>query len=327
MTNYTHLIEKERLEIYKLQKNNFTVNIIAQKLKRDKGTISRELTRNSYHSIGYLPDTAHVIAQKRKHILQFKIDRYPKLKEFIFNKLNAKWSPDVIAAKSKEFTSVKISAESIYQYCYHQKNKELRWYCLLSSKRPKRLHAHARKKRKVLIPQRTSIHERADSVNKRLEIGHFEADLTFAKGNQSVNLLVITERVSKMSFLIKNNSKKATEVGKNQFNIFAKIPESMRKSVTFDNGLEFIHHHLLKDFLNMKTYFCDPHSPWQKGQVEKTNAMLHRFIPKKASLSTIDEHALIEIQNKFNNIPRKILGYKTPAELFNQFLEGVALQT
>ena len=77
----------------------------------------------------------------------------------------------------------------------------------------------------------------------------------------------------------------------------------------------------------MKTYFCDPHSPWQKGQVEKTNAMLHRFIPKKASLSTIDEYALIEIQNKFNNIPRKILGYETPAELFNQFLEGVALQT
>ena len=102
MTNYTQLMEKERLEIYKLQKNNFTVSRIAQKLKRDKGTISRELTRNSYHSIGYLPDTAHVIAQKRKHILQFKIDRYPKLKEFIFNKLNAKWSPDVIAAKSKE---------------------------------------------------------------------------------------------------------------------------------------------------------------------------------------------------------------------------------
>ena len=77
----------------------------------------------------------------------------------------------------------------------------------------------------------------------------------------------------------------------------------------------------------MDTYFCDKHSPWQKGQVEKTNAMLHRFIPKSSSLSGFDEFSLMQIQNKFNNIPRKILGYKTPTELFNQHLGSVALRT
>jgi IS30 family transposase len=77
----------------------------------------------------------------------------------------------------------------------------------------------------------------------------------------------------------------------------------------------------------MDTYFCDKRSPWQKGQVEKTNAMLHRFIQKKALLTNIDDSSLIEIQNHFNNIPRKALSYKTPLELFTKYLKRVALLT
>ena len=77
----------------------------------------------------------------------------------------------------------------------------------------------------------------------------------------------------------------------------------------------------------MNTYFCDKRAPWQKGQVEKINAMLHRFIHKKALLTNIDDLSLIEIQNQFNNIPRKVLGYKTPLELFTKYLKRVALRT
>ena len=73
--------------------------------------------------------------------------------------------------------------------------------------------------------------------------------------------------------------------------------------------------------------FCDPHSPWQKGQVEKTNAMLHRFIPKKSSITSLDEKSLNQIQLQFNRIPRKVLNYRTPEEVFNKYLNRVALQT
>ncbi len=199
---------------------------------------------------------------------------------------------------------------------------------LLESKRKKRQQIHARKPRKVLIPKRrVLIHYRPAAINKRSEFGHFEGDLTFCNGNRSVNLLILTERVTKMSFIIKNNLKHATEVGKNCFNALAKIDQNAHKTITFDNGLKFVNHLLLKKFLKMDKYFCDKHSPWQKGQVEKTNAMLHRFIHKKALLTNIYDSSLIEIQNQFNNIPKKVLGYKTPLELFKKYLKRVALRT
>lgn len=328
MKKYTQLKEEERVQIFKLRQNGCGIRIISKELNRDKSTISRELNRNKYSdSIKYLPDKAHVMAKKRRHILSLKIDRFPKLKKYIFNKLKEKWSPDVISAKAKQEIKIDISAESIYQYCYNEKNKGLKWFLFLASKRKKRLQLYARRPRKILIPERISIHDRPEAINQRLEFGHYEGDLTFCKGDRSVNLLVLTERITKMSFFIKNSSKNATEVGKNCFNALAKINQGARKTITFDNGLEFVNHLLLKNFLKMDTYFCDKHSPWQKGQVEKTNAMLHRFIPKKSSLLALDESSLIKIQNQFNNIPRKILGYKTPIELFTKYLQGVALQT
>lgn len=328
MKKYTQLKEEERAKIFELRQIGHGVSFISKNLNRDKSTISRELKRNRYSdSIEYLPDKAHVMAKERKHILSLKIDKFPKFKKYIFNKLQEKWSPDVISAKSMEEIGLDISAESIYQYCYNDKNKNLKWFLLLSSKRKKRLQFHARKSKKVLIPERISIHDRPEAINQRLEFGHYEGDLTFCKGDRSVNILVLTERITKMSFFIKNSSKNATEVGKNCFNALAKINQGARKTITFDNGLEFVNHLLLKNFLKMDTYFCDKHSPWQKGQVEKTNAMLHRFIPKKSSLLALDESSLIKIQNQFNNIPRKILGYKTPIELFTKYLQGVALQT
>ncbi len=88
-----------------------------------------------------------------------------------------------------------------------------------------------------------------------------------------------------------------------------------------------MNHLLLKKFLKMDTYFCDKRAPWQKSQVEKTNAMLHRFIHIKALLTNIDDLSLIEIQNQFNNIQRKVLDYKAPLELFTKYLKCVALRT
>ena len=224
MKNYTQLTEEERVKIFELRQLGHGIRSIARELGRDKGTISREIARNGYSdSIEYLPDKAHIMTQERKHILRRKIDRFPELKNYIVAKLQEMWSPDIIAAKSQEDIGVNISHESIYQYCYDDKNKGLKWYLFLASKRKKRLQAHTRKSRKDLIPRRTSIHERPEIINKRLEFGHFEGDLTFCKGDRSVNLLVLTERITKMSFLIKNSSKHATEVGKNCFNALAKI--------------------------------------------------------------------------------------------------------
>ena len=106
------------------------------------------------------------------------------------------------------------------------------------------------------------------------------------------------------------------------FNALAQLPEHMRKSVTFDNGLEFTYHELLQQFLSMKTYFCDKHSPWQKGSIERHNAMLHWWIPKNIKISQLTEQELFDVQNKINNRPRKMFGYQSAAELFYRNMES-----
>ena len=122
MKKYTQLTAEEREKIFDLRQSGYGIRSIAKEINRDKGTISRELFRNRYKdSIEYLPDKAHDMAKKRKHILLRKIDSDAKLKNYIFEKLKIRWSPDIIAAKSDEDIQIKISRETIYSYIYHAK--------------------------------------------------------------------------------------------------------------------------------------------------------------------------------------------------------------
>lgn len=317
MNNYSHLSLEERTQIYQFSKENCSNNEIARRLKRDKGTISRELSRNEYNElVGYLPDSAHQKMQDRKYVLKFKIDQNEILKNYIFDKLKEKWSPDIIAHKAKIDINMNISSETIYQYIYHPDNQHLGWHQFLMSGRKKRNPFKGRKARQKVIPNQVSIHERPEVINNRLEPGHFEGDLTFFTGDQSRNVGVLIDRATRFLIFIKNESKRSTEVIKNMFNALAQLPEHMRKSVTFDNGLEFTYHELLQQFLSMKTYFCDKHSPWQKGSIERHNAMLHWWLPKNIVISQLSEQELFEVQNKMNNRPRKMFGYQSAAELF-----------
>ena len=328
MKVYHQMKLEEREKIYIMKQEGYGIKEIAKELNRHKTTVYRELHRNWYNkTIPYLPDKADIMAKNRKYILKQKLERFSDLKEYVMRKLKEKWSPDVIGGVLKKEKRKRISAEAIYQYIYSDKGKDLGLYQYLFTGRIKRNQRCMRKQRKTIIPERISIHDRPQSINQRSEIGHFEGDLTFIKGNKSANILVLTERKTKYTLLIKNKSKHASLVAKNAFNALAGVKKEVRKSITFDNGLEFTQHTFLRNYLNIDTYFCDPHSPWQKGQVEKTNAILHKFISKKTSLIPFDESDLLDIQYQFNNIPRKILGYKSPDQLFNKYLHTVALQT
>ncbi|MFH1831678.1 MAG: IS30 family transposase [bacterium] len=142
-----------------------------------------------------------------------------------------------------------------------------------------------------------------------------------------MNVGVVVERKTRFTQLFLNDSKHTTIVMKSMFNKLAELPDIARKSVTFDNGREFTKHTLLKQCMGMETYFCDKHSPWQKGQVEQMNVMLHRYLPKKSNLKEVSHEQIELIQNRLNNRPRKCLGFKTPAEALNEELSKfVALQ-
>ena len=320
---FTQLSLKEREKLYIWNIRGKSIRKIAQELCRAPSTISRELRRNQCNdSVGYLPDRAQITSRKRKYKLEPKLERWPKLKKHVIAKLKDYWSPEIIAGRLKVSSklSCRISSEAIYQFIYNDEGQRRQLYKLLAKSRPRRGMRGGRKPRGIPIPNRISIHNRPMIIETRKELGHFEGDLTFFTGNQSENIAVILERKSRFVLLKKNESKRTNDVMSGIFNMLAQLPNNKRKSITFDNGKEFTKHGLLKDHLNMHTFFCDKHAPWQKGQVENFNAFLHRFIPKNTALKYFTDTLIQKIQNKINQRPRKCLGFKTPSEVFQEIL-------
>lgn len=329
MGEYTHLNLEERKELFLGLKNGETVAEIAKKLKRHKSSLYKELARNTEsQELGYLPETADRLAGERMAQHGLKVDRHPELKDAIVSQLKDGLSPEVIAGRMKYTESpCRISHEAIYQFIYSDEGVELGLFRYLLKASPKRGKLWGRKIKKSVIPERVSIHDRPASILTREEFGHLEGDLTFFTENRSTNIGVITERKTRFVELIKNESKNSSIVMKGIFNRLAPMPATARRSMTFDNGLEFVKHTALKRFIGVETYFCDKHSPWQKGQVEQMNVMLHRYLPKNSNLKEVSHEQIMLIQNRLNNRPRKCLGFKTPAEAYSEELSKfVALQ-
>ena len=276
---YRHISLEERMVIFHMrfrERNN--LQDIADKLGRSKSSISLELKRNRSQS-GYIPELSHSRYKSRLHQKDsYKIDSNPAIYNYIVMRLKEdKWSPDVISAMIYKDIGYSISAETIYNYIYNSpKSKSLRLYKLLPSKKSLRLKHGSRRKR-ISIPNRVSIHQRSKLANDKLEIGHLEGDLTFHKGNQSKNIGVLVDKKSQKVFLVLNRSKRKNTVASNFSKKIKTIPKHIRKTLTFDNGKEFVSHMTYR-LQGFKTYFCDAHCPWQKGLVEKINAMIHGVV-------------------------------------------------
>lgn len=312
---YEQITLEERCEIYWLNESGISVSGIARKLLRSKSTISRELRRNVSKSGGYKPSVANKKALAKRHIGHYKLDRDKRLKCYILDRLGRGWSPQTIAGRlCYENETSRVCAETIYNYIYESGFgiKHQLWQ-LLCRHKPRRSKLRSRKRRGK-IAHRISIHARPECINQRAEIGHLEADLVlFGKSRQ--NLITLIDRKTRYLAIINNQG------GKNSDNIINKIKEKTMKnhtknpvkSITFDNGLEFAKHHLLNKN-GVDTYFCDPYSSWQKGSIEHANGVIRRFLPKNFR-GVLNDNLVAFIEQKINNMPRKILGYKTPAEL------------
>ena len=309
MNHYIQLKERDRIRIYECLKRGLSVDEIAQEIGRHKSTIYRELQRNG-DEIGYLyPREAHEQTKKRKARHGSKINRNPDLKDYVIEQILLGRAPVVIAGRwNKNHPNKRICSESIYQFAYHSKNIDLElWKHFPKAKKKRGL---MRKKRKSGSPilHRVSIHHRPLEIENREKFGHYEADLMFNKGSQSVNTLTIIERKSRMVFLVKHNSKHSTPIIKS----IEKQIGNAALSCTFDNGTEFSDHWKM----GIPTYFCDPGSPWQKGSVENMNGLLRRDIPFELDPKLINQEYLDSVAYRINNTPRKLLGYSTPMEVF-----------
>jgi len=323
---YKHLDQYERYVIQMMIKQGYNITAIAKFLDRSKNTISLELRRNKRRK-KYLCSIANDLYQDRLHKLDGrKIEKNPALLHYIIDKMRInKWGPDIIADHLKREPSLpNISVESIYKFIYTSPiARKRRLHLYLPSKKMSRQPQGQRKRRHV-IPDRKSVHERDIIAQQKKELGHFEGDLTFHTGNQSMNIGCIVDKLSQKVILVLNKSKETKVVISGFYKGLKQLPWSLLKTLTLDNGTEFTNHSDLHK-LGMRTYFCDPYRPRQKALVEKMNSMIHRILPKSRDIRTVTQKALDKVADILNNMPRKILGYKTPNECWNENMNSVLL--
>jgi IS30 family transposase len=171
------------------------------------------------------------------------------------------------------------------------------------------------KRRREPIPGRRSIHHRPATVQGRDAFGHWEGDLMQFR-TQRGNLLTLCERKTRFTVATPLKTKTAEETDRMLRSILGSLPQPARRTITFDNGSEFALHHNLTKALATEAFFCDPHSPWQRGTIENTNGIIRRDMPRKTQISNYTARDIDELAWAINSTPRKCLGFQTPAETF-----------
>ena len=323
-TFYEQLSAAERKTIGRLRAAGQSFRAIARVLVRAPSTISRELRRNSQPTRRwprghYDGARAQMLTERRRRWdARHKLARQPALRAIVGNCLAMGWSPEQIAGRLARLQKYPtISHESIYRFVYYRSAQKDYWHRLL----PRRKSRRGRLGRRggggpaCYIQGRVPISRRPKVASRRRQAGHWEADLMlFRTYGQAV--LVAHERVSRLTRLLRQPSKAAQPVLDSLFALFKPLRRKLRRSVTFDNGSEFSLHSALKAQLGMRTFFCDPHAPWQKGGIENAIGRLRRTLPRKTDLATLSDKRFVELLGAYNSTPRKCLDYQTPAELF-----------
>ena len=297
-----------------------SMRIIAQRLSRACSTVSREVARHggrAQYRANQADSQAWNSALRPKPCL---LATHAALCEIVASKLLADWSPEQISGSLKmeypEDESLRVSHETIYRSLFIQARgalkKELIQH-LRSQRRIRRsrhasVHGHAQGK----IVDAVSIRERPAEVEDRAIPGHWEGDLLRGAGNSHVITLV--ERGSRFCVLIKVAGKDTATVVAALIRYVQQLPAALRRSLTWDRGLEMAEHKSFTMATDVQVYFCDPQSPWQRGSNENTNGLLRQYLPKKADLSRFSQSELDEIALRLNTRPRQTLGFRTPAD-------------
>lgn len=316
---YKQLSQKERDRIFLLKQEGKTNKDIAKILGRDKSTIGRELKRNKHNKFNqYLPDTAERKANKRKKQGRKKnyLEKDDALKKYMLSKLKLGWSPELIVGRAKQEIGKLYNYESVYQYIYSisGRKENLREY-LRRAHRIRR-KKNGRKHHKGRIPDRIDISLRPKTVENRRQFGNWEGDSVLYKGH-SQNISTNTERKSRYTVILKPKDKSAEERAKILNKHFRKLPREAKRTMTFDNGLEFAAHKNITEKTGMKVYFAKTYSSWQRGTNENRNGLIRWFLPKDTDLNFLTEKDFKTVQDAINNRPMKCLNFKTPTEIFN----------
>ena len=302
---------------------------MARVLGRPASTVSRELSRNSCPGTGYTADSAQELHAMRRSVARplNKLDPRSVQWSAVCTLLQWKWSPQQIAATLKSVfpnePSRHVSHETIYTAIYAQPRGELRRQLVacLRHGRSTRMPRSRGTDRRGQIPEMVSIHVRPPEVNDRVMPGHWEGDLIKGAGNKSC-VGVLVERTSRLVLLAKMENATAEAALAGFTAKLNAIAAPMRQSLTYDQGKEMARHAELAAKANIRVYFCDPHSPWQRGTCENTNGLLRQYLPKGTDLSIYSQTELDAIADSLNNRPRATHAFRTPLQVFAQTLSN-----
>lgn len=296
---------------------------LARALGRAPSTISRELARNGGRTAEcrhYRADTAEARAARRtRRPKPSRLAGHRRLRRLVAAKLAAQWSPAQIAGwlrrRYPEDLTMQVSAETIYRSLYVQARGVLR----------RELAAHLRRGRsqrraagrsgpggRAQIVGAISISERPAASADRAIPGHWEGDLLVGSGPSYIATLV--ERASRFVVLVKVTGKDSETVVKALIQRVRRLPTGLMASLTWDRGMELAQHQAFSVATDVAVYFCDPHSPWQRGTNENTNGLLRQYFPKGTDVSHFTQRQLDAIALKLNTRPRETLGFQTPGE-------------
>ena len=309
----------EREDISRGIASGSSIRAIAARLSRATSTVSREVVRHggrSEYRASEADCEAWRLALRPKECL---LATHGRLRRIVVSKLMLDWSPQQVSGWLKiqypKDESLRVSHETIYRSLFiHARGvlkKELIGH--LRSKRLIRRSQHSSKSghSKGQIVQAISIRERPAEVEDRAVPGHWEGDLI--SGTKNSHIVTLVERYSRFTTLIKVPSKETTVVVAALSRHIRKLPVSLRRSLTWDRRHEMAQHKTFSVTTDVKVYFCDPHSPWQRGTNENTNRLLRQYLPEKMDLSLYTQSELDKIALRLSQRPRKTLEFQTPA--------------
>jgi len=300
---------------------------IGAEIGRDKSVVCREIARNRSQDGRYWGAVAHRAAhERRRRSKEFRLIANPGLCRRIEAWMDDGWSPRLIAAvlraESPNVIMGRVSHETIYQALYVQTRGSLRkdLYRQLSTKRPRRKHQGAAKRANSPYKQAFKISQRPAEVADRAVPGHWEGDLVMGTaGGVAVGTLV--ERATRFTILLHLPGRHDAEtVAEAMIREMGQLPEHLRRSLTWDRGTELARYDKIQLELELPVYFCDPHSPWQRGTNENTNRLLRHWLTKGTDLARFSAADLRRIAASLNARPRPTLNMQTPAQALDTLL-------
>jgi IS30 family transposase len=309
----------EREDISRGLASGASLRKIAQLLDRAASTVSREVARHGgrpEYRANEADQRAWDSALRPKQCL---LGIREQLREIVASKLLLDWSPEQISGwLTTEYPSdesMRVSHETIYRSLFIQARGVLKKELVahLRSKRRIRRSQHARifKDSRGQIAEAISIRERPAEIEDRAIPGHWEGDLL--SGSKNSHIVTLVERHSRFTTLLKVPSKDTAVVVAALTRHARKLPVALRRSLTWDRGLEMAQHKTFTMATDVKVYFCDPQSPWQRGSKENTNGLLRQYFPRGTDLSGYTQSELDKVALRPNQRPRKTLGFQTPA--------------